>query len=63
MTPLSFQTRVIPVLAKPKAGTHKRLSLLEERGGDAAIFLRTRSLWVPVFACGETGMTLGGWAA
>ena len=49
MTGLAIQsTDVIPEILQGLSGTHRHR------------FLRMKSrLWVPVFACRETGMTLG----
>jgi hypothetical protein len=50
-------TRVISVLAKPKTGTPQRQRRRRVPGVDALRNLDLRRVWVPVFACGETGMT------
>lgn len=46
----SHPHRVIPVLAKPKTGTHKRRWSRMGLGHVAVGHADTRSLWVPVFA-------------
>ena len=46
-----------------KTGTHKLRLYQDAHNVDAASLLtRCRRLWVPVFACRETGMTLEGGA-
>jgi hypothetical protein len=60
---LSSPKVVIPVLAKPKTGTHPpQRSEVAASGpeADGTHPVRDAAGWVPVFACGETGMTVRG---